>query len=243
MHKYVRTSARQRIVLISVAACVAAAVIAALASKVWPTLTNGTSRDNVAILSSLPGAHTIVLPPGVASAKRNLIDRMTVHHTDSGTTAGGQRVDAKLIGRWHEQRHLNGPYHGAQAAAYHFIILPDGTVQAGRPLNVAGSGTMNLDDNRRSIGVVLVGDFSSKTNHGQFVPGRPTAAQLRALTGLALWAFATLHFGPAQVHGHREVAASDCPGDRFDLNALRSRLAAAQASGERGVAPPIVLVR
>lgn len=204
----------------------------------------GTSGSKTAPLASLTEARTIDLPSGVTVAKRSLIDRMTVHHTESGATAGGKRVDAALIGSWHEARHISGGFSGAQAAAYHFVILPDGTVQAGRPLNVRGSGTRNLDDNRRSIGVVLVGDFSSKANkNGERMPDRPTAAQLRALTGLALWAFATFDFGPEQVHGHREVATSDCPGDRFDLNALRTRLAAAQASGGMAITPPIVLVR
>jgi hypothetical protein len=241
MHSQVRTPARPRLRLVGIVAGVVAFAVAAVVLKT-PAV-HGTSSGKMPAFTSLAGARTIVLPAGVASAKRTLIDRMTVHHTESGSTAGSQRVDAKLIGQWHEARHISGPYHGAQAAAYHFIILPDGTVQAGRPLNVEGSGTMNMDDNRRSIGVALVGDFSSKTNHGQLTPSRPTAAQLRALTGLALWAFATFHFGPAQVHGHREVAASDCPGNRFDLNALRKRLAAAQRSGQRGVTPPIVLVR
>ncbi len=243
MHKHPRTTTRPWLTLVGVVVCAAALAVAAFVLKVSPALIGGTSSGKMPAFTSLAGARTIVLPPGVASATRDLIDRMTVHHTESGAMAGGQRVDARLIGQWHEARHISGPYHGAEAAAYHFIILPDGTVQAGRPLNVEGSGTRNMDDNRRSIGVALVGDFSSKTNHGQLVPGRPTAAQLRALTGLTLWAFATFHFGPAQVHGHREVAASDCPGNRFDLNALRRRLAAAQRSGERGVTPPIVLVR
>lgn len=226
-----------------IAAVAAGLLLVGVLPKLGDSLVHAVGGGGLASLASSPGARFIVMPRGVDTAKRTRIDRMTVHHTESGSTAGGQRVDAAMIGRWHEARHISGPYHGAQAAAYHFIILPDGTVQAGRPLNVRGSGTMNMDDNARSIGVALVGDFSSKTNHGQESPGRPTAAQLKSLTRLALWAFATFRFGPAQVHGHREVAASDCPGDRFDLNALRRRLAAAQAAGQRGVAPPIVLVR
>lgn len=207
-------------------------------------LVRSTTGSRPPALASLTGTRTIGMPAGATVGTRTVIDRITVHHTESGATAGGKRVDAALIGSWHEARHISGGFSGAQAAAYHFVILPDGTVQAGRPLNVAGSGTRNIDDNRRGIGVVLVGDFSSKANkNGERMPDRPTAAQLRALTGLALWAFATFDFGPEQVHGHREVATSDCPGDRFDLDALRTRLSVAQASGERGVRPPIVLVR
>jgi hypothetical protein len=182
-------------------------------------------------------------PAGVTTSKRDFIDRMTIHHTESAAVVGGKRVDANLVGEWHVQRGINEHFQGARAAAYHFIILPDGTVQAGRPLNARGSGTLNLLDNGRSIGVVLVGDFSSTSNNGKTWPSRPTAAQLKALTGLSLWAFQTFHFGPANVHGHREVGASDCPGDRFGMDALRKRLAAAQAADQKGVAPPIVLVR
>jgi hypothetical protein len=228
------------IVFVGVAlVAVVALVLAALAN--WSS--HKASGSDIAGLGSLPGARFIRLPAGAPTSKRTFIDRMTIHHTESGATVGGQRVDAKLVGLWHVQRGLNEGYGGAQASAYHFVILPDGTVQAGRPLNARGSGTKNLLDNGRSIGVVLVGDFSSKTNHGQTWPSRPTAAQTRSLTKLALWAFATFHFGPSNVHGHREVGASDCPGDRVDLNALRAHLAAAQASGQKGIAPPIVLVR
>lgn len=218
-----------------------AVVVVALALGV---LIRSTTGSRPPALASLTGTRTIDMPAAATLGTRTVIDRLTVHHSESGPTAGGKRVDAALIGSWHEARHINGGFSGAQAAAYHFVILPDGTVQAGRPLNVAGSGTRNLDDNRRSIGVVLVGDFSSKANkNGERMPDRPTAAQLRALTGLALWAFATFDFGPEQVHGHGEVATSDCPGERFDLDALRTRLAAAQASGGMAITPPIVVVR
>ncbi len=244
MSRNPRARGKWRLAFAAVLAVVAALAGLTLALRAWPAVTRSVSSGSTAALAGLPGARVIALPAGAAASKRTLIDRMTIHHTESGATAGGaRRVDANLIGQWHVQRGLNESFHGAQAAAYHFIILPDGTVQAGRPLNARGSGTLNLFDNGRSIGVALVGDFSSKTNHGQTWPSKPTAAQMRALTGLALWAFATFHFGPANVHGHREVGASDCPGDRFDLNALRRRLAAAQTAGGKGVAPPIVLVR
>lgn len=178
------------------------------------------------------------IPP---TAMRDTIDRLTVHHTVTGATSGDRQVDATLIGEWHAKRGLAGPYTGAEACAYHFVILPDGTVQSGRPLDVAGSDTRNSEENARSIAVVLVGDFEPSDNRGRYKPASPTKAQLAALDDLALWAMSTFGFDADSVHGHKEVASSACPGKRMDLDALRERLAEAAARGSGGTEPPIVL--
>lgn len=168
---------------------------------------------------------------------RPRFDRMTVHHTASDSRQAGRRVDAERIASWHRARGLGRGYGDARDCAYHYIILPDGTVQTGRPLGLSGSGTRSAEDNRCSLGVVLVGDFSSAHNRGRFQPARPTAAQLEALRGVALWACDEYGFGPERVHGHREVSASDCPGDRLDMSAFREAIRQARLSGVGGRRP------
>lgn len=196
------------------------------------------------VLRSYPETRsaTSILAPGAFDGRRQLIDRMTVHHSASKLrrAADAAPVDAAMIADWHTQRGLNGPYQGTEGCAYHFVVMPDGEVQTGRPLNVQGSGTKNMDDNRRSVAFVLVGDFTKRAPDGDWV--RPTAEQLRVLEALALWAMDTYGFGPELVHGHREVARSDCPGPGMDMNAFRRRLGTALRSDGRRLRPPIVLL-
>lgn len=179
--------------------------------------------------------------PGVGEwlAPSRAIDRITVHHTASGPTVGRRPVDVALVATWHRSRGIGLGYRDSRACAYHFLILRDGTVQAGRPLARRSSGTKNLDDNGRTIAICLVGDFRPGRGGVRWSGMWPSSAQLRAVEGIALWAFERYGFDERSVRGHREVASSECPGANFNLDALRRRLRRARTSGREGTEPPM----
>lgn len=181
--------------------------------------------------ATLVGRPSPLLGTVAAAASPRVIDRLTVHHTATPPVLGGRVVDAAFIAESHRRRGLGLGTGDARDCAYHFVVLPDGEVQPGRPLAYWGSGTRDGEDNLHSIGVALVGDFSGG-------PGGPTGAQLDALDALALWAFSAYGLDAEAVLGHREVSPSACPGRRMDMDALRARLAEAAASGVAGVRPP-----
>ena len=125
-------------------------------------------------------------------AVRNITE-IVVHCT---ATPAGRDVTVADVDRWHRQRGFNG-------IGYHYLIALDGTVYAGRDVDVAGAHCRGL--NRSSIGVCYVG--------GLDVARQPadtrTQSQHRALRGL-LVALKRL-YPDAVIRGHRDFAAKACP--------------------------------
>ncbi|MFW6437522.1 MAG: N-acetylmuramoyl-L-alanine amidase, partial [Armatimonadota bacterium] len=158
---------------------------------------------------------------------------VVVHHSATGSTAEGQRVDAELIAKWHEQRGFAAEYrHHVYTIGYHYVILPDGTVQQGRPEWMIGAHTYGYND---YLGICLVGNFDSGANpNGAQQPSRPTAEQMRTLEELLGDLTTKYRLEPDDVHGHGELGATACPGDRFSMDELRAALKASQGSSEGG---------
>jgi N-acetylmuramoyl-L-alanine amidase len=125
------------------------------------------------------------------------IDTIIVHCSDTPT---GMFCNAETIRRWHVDER------GWDDIGYHFVILPDGTVEDGRPLETPGAHVSG--HNSRSIGLCLVG------GKGGF---NFTIAQIRAarvlIQGLQIrWPLAT-------VQGHRDLdPGKECP--QFDAPRL-----------------------
>ncbi|MGN1251402.1 MAG: N-acetylmuramoyl-L-alanine amidase [Muribaculaceae bacterium] len=121
------------------------------------------------------------------------ITEIVVHCT---ATPAGRDVTVADVDRWHRQR-------GFAGIGYHYLIALDGTVYAGRDVDVAGAHCRG--HNRSSIGVCYVG--------GLDVARQPadtrTQAQHRALRGL-LVALKRL-YPDAVIRGHRDFAAKACP--------------------------------
>ena len=146
-----------------------------------------------------------------------------IHHSASAAHQNGAPVDAALIDRWHEARSwgqetADAVYH----IGYHYVILPDGTVDAGRPEWMRGAHCRGHNDH---LGICLVGNFSSSANPtGRTQPARPTAEQLNALHNLLLDLMSKYHFGPEAIRRHRDLAQTACPGDRFPFDAVVQRL-------------------
>lgn len=136
--------------------------------------------------------------------KRSATRRYILHHSASGD------VSAAEIHRWHLARKDNGvPWLGI---GYHFVIRQDGTIERGRPENSIGAHA-GAGANGDSIGVCFTGNFET---------GKPTEAQLNAF--VALEKFLRPKYGKLSVQGHREVAATACPGRNFPWGYLLAKL-------------------
>lgn len=118
-------------------------------------------------------------------------------------TPEGRDVSVGEIDSWHRQR-------GFKCIGYHYIVMLDGTVKRGRPVEQVGAHCTG--HNRNSIGVCYIGGCDSKM--------RPkdtrTSAQRESLRQLV--AELKREYPEASVHGHREFSAKACPS--FDVKEL-----------------------
>ena len=127
---------------------------------------------------------------------RRLTKRMIFHHS------AGETGDAYAFHR----QHINQGWRGI---GYNFVILRDGTIQAGRPHNCIGSHS-GPTGNPDSIGVCVMGNFM---NHP------PTDAQVES----CVWLYRQMVgiYGQLDINGHREFMQTACPGTHFPLDKIR----------------------
>ncbi len=126
---------------------------------------------------------------------RKRTDFIVVHCT---ATPEGKPFTAKDVDRWHREKGWNG-------IGYHFVVLLDGNIEAGRPANAVGAHVEGYNSN--SIGVVYVGGVDAK---GKSKDTR-TPAQKRALELLVK--DLVERYPGATVQGHRDFPGvkKDCP--------------------------------
>lgn len=132
------------------------------------------------------------------------ITEIIVHCT---ATRPGQRVTAADVDRWHRTR-------GFAGIGYHYLVMTDGTVCPGRPLETPGAHC--LGHNAASVGVCYVGGLDP-----QGLPADTRNAQQREAL-LDLLKELKRKFPAAEIHGHRDYAAKACPC--FDATAEYSAL-------------------
>ena len=116
-------------------------------------------------------------------------------------TPEGRDVSTAEIKSWHVGER------GWSDIGYHFVIELDGSLVAGRPLEVKGAHVKGRNSN--SIGVCYVGGLDKKgepkdtMNHGQERTFRSLVVVLRAT------------HGKLTLHGHNEFSYKACPS--FDV--------------------------
>lgn len=132
------------------------------------------------------------------------ITEIIVHCT---ATRPGQRVTAADVDRWHRAR-------GFAGIGYHYLVMTDGTVCPGRPLETPGAHCQG--HNAASVGVCYVGGLDP-----QGLPADTRNAQQREAL-LDLLKELKRKFPAAEIHGHRDYAAKACPC--FDATAEYSAL-------------------
>lgn len=167
-----------------------------------------------------PVTRLVPLPPPAPEG-------ILIHHSATPFRLKGRTVDARKIDEMHQQRGFSivcgeKTYH----IGYHYVILPDGRIQAGRPENCPGAHSGNSYYNRRYLGVCLVGDFDS---HGKWNGRRstkePTPAQIRALVRLCAKLMQKYGIPLQNIRRHRDVSQTYCPGDHFPYQRVQTLIA------------------
>jgi len=155
----------------------------------------------------------------LAPLDKNEIKYLVVHHSATS--------DSKLTIEDIHQMHLA---EGFTCVGYHAVILPDGRVQYGRPIDSVGAHAYEY--NNCSLGVCLLGYFHSPANQ------KPTEAQLKSLVGL-LKNWKNKLPGRIKIVGHRDLCATACPGDLFTNAMLENIKKQVSASSPSGATPPV----
>ena len=138
----------------------------------------------------------------------------------SGTTI----VDSKLLDEIHKKRGYSRFYWGKfYHIGYHYIILPDGTLQSGRPERCQ---TAHARSYNSLIGICLVGEFDKSTNPtGANGPAEPTKEQMDALVELVRSLKQRHHIPRSSVFPHSSLdPGTECPGREFPFDQFRARL-------------------
>lgn len=158
----------------------------------------------VQLASALPAVAVAQGIPAEIPENMRPITEIIVH---CSATPAGRDVSVAELRRWHRAR-------GFADVGYHYVVHLDGTVEAGRPLILAGAHCRG--HNARSIGVCYIGGCDSSMNPADTRTPSQRAALRELLTALRRM------FPGAVVRGHRDFAAKACPS--FDATAEYSTL-------------------
>jgi N-acetylmuramoyl-L-alanine amidase len=148
---------------------------------------------------------------------------IVIHHTAVIPTGGAPPANTGEVDRYHETRGFEivcegGVYH----VAYHYLILPDGRVQVGRPERCEGAHARGYNS---YLGISVVGDFSSRDNpRGSKGLLRPSDAQIASLIRLCRELRTRYRIPLQHIVRHSDISSTQCPGDRFPFASLLGKL-------------------
>ncbi len=135
----------------------------------------------------------------------DILTTIVIHHEGNG-----QSYDVRTVQREHLRR-------GWTDIGYHFVVGPTGTIYEGRDIGVRGAHVESANSGK--IGVLLPGDFQPGPTiaflgitfwSDRDDPG-PTPLQVQSTVNLIHWLDS--EYGIDSVVGHRDVNATECPGD------------------------------
>ncbi len=155
------------------------------------------------------------------------IERLTVHHT-ARLLPDNRNAPAAVLD--HQRFHQLD--RGWPDIAYHFIVDLEGNVYECRPVDAVGDTGTNYDPTGHFL-VCCEGNFND-----QELP----AAQEAALVNVLAWASVEYGADSSTIRGHRDLAATSCPGDNLypgiESGSLAAAVEAVIAAG--GVEPEVV---
>lgn len=152
--------------------------------------------------------------PAAGEFVTHQIDHLTVHHT--AVVLDDNRNAPSRI-RQHQRYHLGK---GWPDLAYHFIIDRNGNVYQGRPINAVGDTATDYDPTGHFL-VCCEGDFNVE---------EVSARQYDTLVAMLAWGAYEFGVDPATIQGHRDLAATSCPGDNLYATIADGSLSAAVAT-------------
>lgn len=144
-----------------------------------------------------------------------------IHHSDTPSRNRYGPIDAAWLDNDARLKGDSIQFEGkTYHIAYHYVILPDGTVQPGRPEHCRGAHCPKYNF---WLGICLIGDFH---NHLHRWPSTPTAEQKQALVDLCERLMSKYHIPPENVRRHGDVRDTYCPGRRFPFAEIQQQLRA-----------------
>ena len=168
-------------------------------------LTKSVTRADLSA-PSLPGVTLITrdqwgAKPATQSYTPHTPVMITVHHT----AAAQPMTKDEGIKEMQFLQDLHQNTDGWIDIGYHFIIDGAGDIFQGRPMTVVGAHTEGK--NTGNIGISLMGYFHQPNNN------QPTDAQLASLKNLLTALSSSQNIPASGLYAHRELNATDCPGD------------------------------
>jgi len=148
---------------------------------------------------------------------------IVIHHTavipGENTVPRSERdIDKYHQARGFEILCFGRVYH----VAYHYLIMPNGSVQAGRPERCEGAHAQGYNS---YLGISVVGDFSSEDNpNGKKGPARPSAKQIASLIQLCRRLKDRYNIPLQHIVRHSDISSTRCPGDRFPFRSVLDQL-------------------
>ncbi len=163
-------------------------------------------------LSSVTSLFHSIIPMGIV-----------IHHTAVIPTKHGLPVNERDVDNFHQARGfeiscLGHVYH----IAYHYLILPDGSVKLGRPERCEGA---HAEGYNSYLGISVVGDFSKKDNPGgKNGPSTPSYKQVNSLVQLCRGLRDRYNIPLQHIVRHSDISSTDCPGSRFPFRYVLQQL-------------------
>ena len=139
---------------------------------------------------------------------RSSTKRIILHH------AAAKKCSAEDIHRWH----LNNGWSGA---GYHFLVRKDGTIYRLRPEDKVGAHAYGA--NYDSLGICFEGDYKEEIMQEE---------EIKA--GRELVNFLKNKYGISTVQVHKNVNATNCPGDNFPFDQIANETGESKPSKEKG---------
>lgn len=120
-------------------------------------------------------------------------EAVVLHH------AAASSASVETVHGWHLDN-------GWAGIGYHFYVRKDGSVYRGRPESWIGA---HATGHNEKIGICAEGNFETET-----MPD----AQKKAIVELLAYLFGK--YGNMKVYGHRDFAATDCPGKNYPFDSI-----------------------
>ncbi|HUW96999.1 MAG TPA: peptidoglycan recognition family protein [Anaerolineae bacterium] len=125
----------------------------------------------------------------------HVLDRITLHH-DGIEFHGGAVARMRDLQSW--SRRVGGWVD----IPYHFLVDREGHIYEGRPLKYVGDTATEYDPTGHAL-ITVMGNYNTQETN---------QAQLAAIVDLASWLCYEYSIPPQMVRGHRDYAATSCPG-------------------------------